>query len=82
MPSRYLELQDTQSQKSLAEIYAEDYEKSKETEAGRKVSNELDKDLEKKHQEIEDLFEELAGKLDALSNARFTPKAVRPSPDS
>ncbi|GAA5983381.1 hypothetical protein JCM5350_003092 [Sporobolomyces pararoseus] len=77
LPSRYLELQDTQSQKSLAEIYAEDYEKSKEKEEGRKVTNELDKDLEKKHQEIEDLFEELAGKLDALSNARFTPKAPK-----
>ncbi|GAA5923512.1 rRNA-processing protein MPP10 [Sporobolomyces koalae] len=77
LPSRYLELQDTQSQKSLAEIYAEDYEKSKEKEEGRKVTNELDKDLEKRHQEIEDLFEELAGKLDALSNARFTPKAPK-----
>ncbi|GAA5834951.1 hypothetical protein JCM3766R1_002051 [Sporobolomyces carnicolor] len=77
LPSRYLELQDTQSQKSLAEIYAEDYEKSREKEEGRKVTNELDKDLEKKHQEIEDLFEELAGKLDALSNARFTPKAPK-----
>jgi len=77
LPSRYLELQDSQSQKSLAEIYAEDYEKSREKESGRKVTNELDKDLEKKHAEIEELFEELAGKLDALSNARFTPKAVR-----
>ncbi|GAA6011699.1 hypothetical protein JCM11491_000721 [Sporobolomyces phaffii] len=77
LPSRYLELQDSQSQKSLAEIYAEDYEKSKDKEEGRAVTNELDKDLEKKHQEIEDLFEELAGKLDALSNARFTPKAPK-----
>lgn len=79
LPSRYLELQDSQSQKSLAEIYAEDYEKSREKESGRKVTNELDKDLEKKHAEIEELFDELAGKLDALSNARFTPKAPKAS---
>ena len=72
-----MELQDTKSNKSLAEIYEEDYSTAKEKEAGREVVHELDKDLEKKHTEIEDLFEELSGKLDALSNARFTPKPVR-----
>ncbi|CEQ38573.1 SPOSA6832_00018 [Sporobolomyces salmonicolor] len=77
LPSRYLELQDSQSQKSLAEIYAEEYEQTREKEQGREVAHALDKDLEKKHQEIEELFEELAGKLDALSNARFTPKAPK-----
>ncbi|GAA5894260.1 hypothetical protein JCM5296_004697 [Sporobolomyces johnsonii] len=77
LPSRYLELQDSQSQKSLAEIYAEEYEQTREKEQGREVTHALDKDLEKKHQEIEELFEELAGKLDALSNARFTPKAPK-----
>lgn len=71
-----MELQDSKSNKSLAEIYEEDYSTSKEKEAGRTVVHQLDKDLEKKHSEIEDLFDELSGKLDALSNARFTPKPV------
>ncbi|KAK4692138.1 U3 small nucleolar RNA-associated protein MPP10, partial [Phenoliferia sp. Uapishka_3] len=77
LPSRFMELQDTKSNKSLAEIYEEDYTTAKEKDAGRAVVNELDKDLEKKHAEIEELFEELSGKLDALSNARFTPKAPK-----
>lgn len=72
-----MELQDVKSNKSLAEIYEEDYTNAKEKEAGRTVTHELDTDLEKKHAEIEELFEELSGKLDALSNARFTPKPVR-----
>lgn len=77
LPSRFMELQDSRSNKSLAEIYEEDYTTAKERDAGRKVVHELDKDLAKKHDEIEELFEELSGKLDALSNARFTPKPVR-----
>lgn len=72
-----MELQDVKSNKSLAEIYEEDYTTAKEKEAGRQVTHELDADLEKKHVEIEELFEELSSKLDALSNARFTPKPVR-----
>lgn len=78
LPSRFMELQDSKSQKSLAEIYEDEYSSSKIREAGGKVVAEVDKDLEKKHSEIEELFEELSGKLDALSNARFTPKPVRP----
>jgi U3 small nucleolar RNA-associated protein MPP10 len=74
LPSRFMELQDSKSNKSLAEIYEEDYQTEKAKEEGRKVTHELDADLEKKHQEIEDLFDDLASKLDALSNARFTPK--------
>ena len=77
LPSRFMEIQDVKSNKSLAEIYEEDYNTAKEKAAGREVTHELDKDLEKKHDEIEELFEELSGKLDALSNARFTPKPVR-----
>lgn len=76
LPSRYLEVQDTKSGKSLAEIYEEDFVSAREREAGRKVTHALDADLEKKHKEIEDLFEDLSGKLDALSNAHFTPKPV------
>lgn len=71
-----MELQDSKSSKSLAEIYEEDYQTAQAKEEGRAVVHELDAELETKHQEIEDLFEELSGKLDALSNARFTPKPV------
>lgn len=72
-----MELQDSKSNKSLAEIYEDEYTTAKEKEAGRTVVHTLDKDLEKKHAEIEELFEDLSAKLDALSNARFTPKPVR-----
>ena len=75
-----MELQDVKSSKSLAEIYEEDFTNAREKEAGNKVVAQVDKDLEKKHAEIEDLFDELSGKLDALSNARFTPKPVCPLP--
>ncbi|KAM0752990.1 Mpp10 protein [Meredithblackwellia eburnea MCA 4105] len=79
LPSRFMEIQDTRSGKSLAEIYEEDYTVAREKDAGREVVHELDKDLEKKHTEIEDLFEDLSAKLDALSNARFTPKPPKAS---
>ncbi|KAI5478220.1 U3 small nucleolar RNA-associated protein MPP10 [Pseudohyphozyma bogoriensis] len=79
LPSRFMEIQDTKSNKSLAEIYEEDYTNAREKEAGREVVHELDKDLEKKHVEIEELFEDLASRLDALSNARFTPKPPKAS---
>lgn len=71
-----MEIQDVKSSKSLAEIYEEDYVQAREKDAGREVVKGVDKDLEKKHLEIEELFEELASRLDALSNARFTPKPV------
>lgn len=72
-----MELQDTKSQKSLAEVYEDEFRDARDREQGREVVHELDKDLQKKHDEIEALFEDLAARLDALSNARFTPKAVR-----
>ncbi|GAA5845129.1 hypothetical protein JCM11251_008004 [Rhodosporidiobolus azoricus] len=77
LPSRYMELQDTKSQKSLAEVYEDEFRDARDREQGREVVNELDKDLQKKHDEIEALFEDLAARLDALSNARFTPKAPK-----
>ncbi|TKA56404.1 hypothetical protein B0A53_01974 [Rhodotorula sp. CCFEE 5036] len=79
LPSRYIELQDTKSQKSLAEVYEDEYRDQREREQGNEVVQELDKDLMKRHDEIEALFEDLAARLDALSNAHFTPKAPKPS---
>lgn len=77
LPSRYIELQDTKSQKSLAEVYEDEFRDQRERELGNDpVVHELDKDLMKRHDEIEALFEDLAARLDALSNAHFTPKAV------
>lgn len=78
LPSRYMELQDTKSQKGLAEVYADEFRDARDREEGREVTHELDADLQKRHDDIEALFEDLAGRLDALSNAHFTPKAVRP----
>ncbi|GAA6048117.1 U3 small nucleolar RNA-associated protein MPP10 [Rhodotorula toruloides] len=77
LPSRFMELQDTKSQKSLAEVYEDEFREKREKEEGREVVHELDKDLQKRHDEIEALFEDLAARLDALSNARFTPKAPK-----
>ncbi|GAA5860304.1 hypothetical protein JCM8547_003457 [Rhodosporidiobolus lusitaniae] len=77
LPSRFMELQDSQSKKSLAEVYEDEFRDARDREQGKEVVNELDKDLQEKHDEIEALFEELAGRLDALSNARFTPKAPK-----
>ncbi|KAK4050413.1 U3 snoRNP protein [Microbotryomycetes sp. JL201] len=74
LPSRFIELQDSKSNKSLAEIYEDEYKNSTARENGEQVPNRLDEELEEKHREIEELFEDLASKLDALSNARFTPK--------
>lgn len=76
LPSRYLELQDSKSQKSLAEVYEDEFREQREREQGNEVVQEIDKDLAKRHDEIEALFEDLAARLDALSNAHFTPKAV------
>lgn len=76
LPSRYLELQDSKSQKSLAEVYEDEFREQREREQGNEVVQEIDKDLAKRHDEIEALFEDLSARLDALSNAHFTPKAV------
>ncbi|EMS24877.1 U3 small nucleolar RNA-associated protein MPP10 [Rhodotorula toruloides NP11] len=77
LPSRFMELQDTKSQKSLAEVYEDEFREKRDKDEGREVVHELDKDLQKRHDEIEALFEDLAARLDALSNARFTPKAPK-----
>ncbi|KAG0148029.1 hypothetical protein CROQUDRAFT_655398 [Cronartium quercuum f. sp. fusiforme G11] len=75
LPSRLLELQDTQSSRSLAEVYEDEYRASRtKAETGLKAVNPKDEKLNKEHTELKALFEDLCGKLDALSNAHFTPK--------
>lgn len=71
LPSRYFELQDTQSGKSLAQIYEDDFTAAS---SGTKATDPRDAKLAKDHEEIEKLWEEVSYKLDALSNLQFTPK--------
>lgn len=72
LPSRIIELQDTKSTQSLAQIYEKDYLASQ---GG--IGNERDEKLKKEHEEIEKEWEKICNKLDALCNAHFVPKQVR-----
>lgn len=72
MPSKRVELVDTQSKKSLADLYEEEYVKKSTGDQ----SHAKDEALEKEHQEIRGMFTDLSEKLDALSNFHFTPKPV------
>ncbi|KAL4243431.1 U3 small nucleolar ribonucleoprotein MPP10 [Abortiporus biennis] len=74
LPSRFFELQDTKSKQSLAEIYEDEYV-AKQT--GGVAGEDRDGKLKKEHEEIEKLWENICSKLDALSNAHFTPKAPK-----
>lgn len=73
LPSRVLELQDTKSKQSLAEIYEDEYTAAQ---AGTLPGEDRDGKLKKEHDEITKIWESISSKLDALSNAHFTPKAV------
>lgn len=75
VPSKRVELNDERSKKSLAEIYEDDYSKKK---LGDAAVDERDEALEKEHEEITNLFNNLCVKLDALSNFHYTPKAPKP----
>ncbi|KAG8833157.1 hypothetical protein FRC17_011228 [Serendipita sp. 399] len=83
LPSRYFELQDTKSAQSLAQIYEDEYIASSSN-AGSKFGggvgpaiDDRDGKLKKEHDELEALWENISGKLDALCNAHFTPKTAR-----
>jgi U3 small nucleolar RNA-associated protein MPP10 len=73
LPSRFLELQDTKSKQSLAQIYEDEYSAAQ---TGNVVGEDRDGKLEAEHKEITRSWETISSKLDALSNAHFTPKAV------
>lgn len=74
MPSKMLELSDQKSSRSLDQVYEDDFGGVGDTQ-GQK----LDKELQKEHEEIDQLYENLESQLDALSNAHFTPKAPKVS---
>ena len=77
LPSRFMDLLDQQSDKSLAQVYEDEFTQAREREQGRQVTHQVDQELEDRHAEIESLFNDLSGKLDALSNAHYTPKAPK-----
>lgn len=71
LPSRFFELDDKQSAKSLAQIYEDEY--TAEASGGAKGDARDDK-LKKEHDEIDRLWDEVCYKLDALSSLNFVPK--------
>ncbi|KAF9569584.1 Mpp10 protein [Agrocybe pediades] len=73
LPSKILELQDTKSKHSLAQIYENDYVASQTGEA----VDDRDGKLKKEHDEIDAMWETICSKLDALCNAYFVPKQAK-----
>lgn len=73
LPSRFFELQDTKSKQSLAQIYEEEYTAAQ---TGSAAGEDRDGKLRSEHDEITKIWEAISLKLDALSNAHFTPKTV------
>lgn len=71
LPSRYFDLQDTQSTKSLAQIYEDEYTAAA---SGSQTTDVRDLKLNKEHEEIDRLWGEICYKLDALSSLNFVPK--------
>ncbi|KAH8102636.1 Mpp10 protein [Cristinia sonorae] len=74
LPSRFFELQDTKSKQSLAEIYQDEYTAAQ---TGGIAGEDRDGKLKKEHDELEKIWDGICYKLDALSNAHFTPKAPK-----
>lgn len=72
LPSRFFELKDTKSAESLAQIYENDFVAAQ---TGGPVDD-RDGKLKKEHDDIEKLWDDICGKLDALCNTHFTPKQV------
>lgn len=70
LPSRFFELNDQKSAQSLAQIYENEYTAN----ANGTGVDDRDGRLKKEHEEIEKSWDNICYKLDALSNAHFTPK--------
>ncbi|KAJ3526875.1 hypothetical protein NMY22_g9997 [Coprinellus aureogranulatus] len=71
LPSRLLELNDSKSQQSLAQIYENEYMAAQ---ADGPAIDDRDGKLKKEHDEIEEQWDSICHKLDALSNAHYVPK--------
>ncbi|BEI81609.1 hypothetical protein CcaverHIS002_0207690 [Cutaneotrichosporon cavernicola] len=74
LPSRFFELDDKQSAKSLAQIYEDDYTTAA---SGGKAVDARDAKLKAQHDEIDTLWGDICYKLDALSSLNFVPKAPK-----
>lgn len=66
------QLNDQKSSKSLAEVYEDDYK-------GVSQNSTITEELQKEHDEISEMFNNLFYKLDALSSAHFIPKPAQKS---
>lgn len=73
LPSRLIELQDTKSSQSLAQVYEEEFVAAQ---TGGVAGEDRDGKLKKEHEDIEKEWERICYQLDALCNAHFTPKQV------
>ncbi|KAK7992904.1 U3 small nucleolar ribonucleoprotein Mpp10 [Apiospora saccharicola] len=71
-----VELEDTKNKQSLAEIYEEEHVKN--TNPDSYVSK-ADEKSAKEEKELEGMWREICGKLDALSSWHYKPKPVAPS---
>ncbi|WFC99499.1 U3 snoRNP protein [Malassezia yamatoensis] len=74
--SQLLELPDTKNAKSLAELYEDEY-KAARGEDSQTPQSESDAKLAGQHEAISQDLNNLFDKLDALSNAHYTPKAPK-----
>ncbi|ODV90508.1 hypothetical protein CANCADRAFT_2235 [Tortispora caseinolytica NRRL Y-17796] len=70
--SRRVQVSESKSEKSLAEVYEDDYKRQVDPE---QYTDPIDSQLKQEHAEIEQLFNDIVYKLDALSSWNFTPKA-------
>lgn len=78
IPSRLLDIKDTQNERSLADIYADEFAAERRRAAGEEAETpEIDAKLAKEHESIRTIFDDICGKLDALSNAHFTPQVAQ-----
>lgn len=75
LPSKLFELDGNKSSKSLAQLYEDDYTAARDGDGV--VIDDRDGKLAKEHEELEKMWNAISYKLDALSNAHFTPKQVR-----
>ncbi|CCJ29154.1 unnamed protein product [Pneumocystis jirovecii] len=73
--SKLLEIYDRKNEKSLTEIYEDEYKKKTDPTYLEKE----DQKLNKEHNEIKELFQKAIKKLNSLSNLYYKPKYAKPS---
>ncbi|KAK9467487.1 Mpp10 protein-domain-containing protein [Lipomyces arxii] len=75
-PSKLVDVDQSKSSKSLAELYEDEHMQQVDPEGHPKLQ---DTKLDQAHKEVEELFVNISFKLDALSSWHFTPKPVKSS---